>query len=335
MAIQIQLRGGTAAEWTAANPILADREIGVERITNLYKIGDGVTPWNSLGYYTLAPILSFTTLLVQSSEPSEPSSGNMHLYAKSIANRALPKIKGPSGLDTALQPAFFSNGIQMYLPGTTTVMNVIGGPALTVVGTLSHPALLGTNLRTQTSRASVLSAAVVNSAAELRVASTRVWRGNIEGGGGFFHRTRFSISSAILNQRVFIGFTPVTTAIAVTQEPNLLVNMIGIGNGLGSTSLSIFSNDASGVASEIPLGPDFMANDLSAIYDFTLFCPPNDNSINYEVKNLTKGVSVSGVITTDLPIETVFLAYHAYINNGGTASSVSLDIMRIYTETDY
>jgi len=47
---QIQLRRGTAALWTAANPLLAQGELGLETDTNLFKIGDGVTYWNSLGY---------------------------------------------------------------------------------------------------------------------------------------------------------------------------------------------------------------------------------------------------------------------------------------------
>lgn len=50
MAQQIQLRGGTAAEWAAANPVLAEREFVVETDTNQTKIGDGTTNYNSLPY---------------------------------------------------------------------------------------------------------------------------------------------------------------------------------------------------------------------------------------------------------------------------------------------
>lgn len=57
-----QIRGGTAAQWTANNEVLGKNEMGVESDTGLvdgrrkYKIGDGVTPWNSLPYYNGAPI---------------------------------------------------------------------------------------------------------------------------------------------------------------------------------------------------------------------------------------------------------------------------------------
>jgi hypothetical protein len=50
LSVTIQLRGGTAAEWTAANPVLAEREMGVETDTFSYKIGDGTTAWNALPY---------------------------------------------------------------------------------------------------------------------------------------------------------------------------------------------------------------------------------------------------------------------------------------------
>jgi hypothetical protein len=50
MAIQIQFRRGTAAEWSSVNPILAEGEMGIELNTDLFKIGNGVDPWNDLPY---------------------------------------------------------------------------------------------------------------------------------------------------------------------------------------------------------------------------------------------------------------------------------------------
>lgn len=50
MAIQIQLRRGTAAEWATANTVLALAEMGIETDTKLFKIGDGSTHWTDLAY---------------------------------------------------------------------------------------------------------------------------------------------------------------------------------------------------------------------------------------------------------------------------------------------
>lgn len=45
-----QFRRGTSTEWSSANPILLSGELGLETNTNQFKIGDGVTGWNSLPY---------------------------------------------------------------------------------------------------------------------------------------------------------------------------------------------------------------------------------------------------------------------------------------------
>lgn len=50
MSATIQMRRGTAESATASNPILKEGEWGLETDTTFYKIGDGVTTWNSLPY---------------------------------------------------------------------------------------------------------------------------------------------------------------------------------------------------------------------------------------------------------------------------------------------
>ena len=48
--VRIQVRRGTASQWTSANPTLAAGELGVESDTNLFKFGNGSTAWTSLAY---------------------------------------------------------------------------------------------------------------------------------------------------------------------------------------------------------------------------------------------------------------------------------------------
>jgi len=50
MAVQIQYRRGTAAQWTSVNPILAQGEPGYEYDTGKFKVGNGVQAWNLLPY---------------------------------------------------------------------------------------------------------------------------------------------------------------------------------------------------------------------------------------------------------------------------------------------
>ncbi len=48
MATRMQQRRGTAAQWTAANPVLAAGEIGYEIDTEQFRIGDGTSSWSNL-----------------------------------------------------------------------------------------------------------------------------------------------------------------------------------------------------------------------------------------------------------------------------------------------
>lgn len=50
MSTKIQMRRGTAAAWTAADPILAAGEHGFETDTGKEKIGNGESHWTSLPY---------------------------------------------------------------------------------------------------------------------------------------------------------------------------------------------------------------------------------------------------------------------------------------------
>lgn len=50
MIITFRIRRDTAANWSAANPVLALGEPGVETDTRRVKYGDGMTAWTALGY---------------------------------------------------------------------------------------------------------------------------------------------------------------------------------------------------------------------------------------------------------------------------------------------
>lgn len=62
MAVQIQFRRDTAAAWTAANPVLAAGELGLETDTTYYKIGNGSTAWTSLAYGSIQGAIANSTV---------------------------------------------------------------------------------------------------------------------------------------------------------------------------------------------------------------------------------------------------------------------------------
>lgn len=79
MAVQIQLRRGSAANWSSTNPILAQGELGYELDTGKFKIGNGVNAWNTLGY-TFGNTLSGLADVAA----SNPSAGSLLVYQTSI-----------------------------------------------------------------------------------------------------------------------------------------------------------------------------------------------------------------------------------------------------------
>ncbi|MFZ1812663.1 MAG: hypothetical protein WAU02_04095 [Candidatus Saccharimonadales bacterium] len=269
-------------------------------------------------------------------EPASPATGDLRVYAKDVAGRMMLKMKGPSGIDTALQPALFTNNTAMLLPSTGTTITTWGMPN-TTVGTASTPVIVSNGgLAGSIRRVRVTSATTANAAAELRSAQPLVWRGNAAGLGGFFYAVRFSINSTTANQRLFTGLTATTGATSTSIAPSAIVNMVGAGWDSADTNLQMMYNAASGTATKIDLGAAFPANNVTAVYEVIMFAPPNGSTIGYRVTRLDTGDTTSGTMSgASLPVNTAMLTHHQYMNNGGTAASVVLDITRVYVESDY
>jgi hypothetical protein len=101
---QIQVRRGTAAQWTSANPTLASGEWGYETDTNKAKIGNGSTAWNSLAYIitgatgdvTLNGVQTLTNKTISGSSNTLSNIGNSSLVNSSITVNGTPVSLGGS-----------------------------------------------------------------------------------------------------------------------------------------------------------------------------------------------------------------------------------------------
>lgn len=328
MSVTIQFRRDTSANWTSTNPTLAQGELGLVTDTGQYKIGDGSTAWSSLTYSALTG--TFNSMpLNNTTDPSVPT-GGIIVYSKEVAGRSLPKFMPPSGLDSVLQNAIFQNRMSIASPGVTTALSYFGMGAMTAVGTLSHPVLVAGSLRTITSRGSLLSAATANSASELRYASLQC-----SGGSGFYAVFRFGTASAVATQRLAVGLWAATGATSTSAQPSAIINGAWIGNDSADTNYQLMYNDGAGTATKIDLGADFVKNQAEGVYELTLFRKPTDTIIYYRAKRLDAAGEASGSVISDIPAVTTFLCPHFYLNNGGTASAVTLDFYRYYLECDY
>jgi len=131
-----------------------------------------------------------------------------------------------------------------------------------------------------------------------------------------------------------VGLLSSTAAISTSQVISALTNIIGVGWDSADTQLQIMHNDGSGNATKVALGAGFPVNTPADVYELILFAPPNAASVVWRVVNLTTGAVAEGTITTDLPATTTFLGPRFYINNGGTAAAVVIEMIRNYLETD-
>lgn len=128
MAVQIQTRRGTAANWTATNPILMIGELGYETDTKLFKIGDGVLAWNSLPYLASMGPLHYAVVV---GAPGAESGNTITVTITFEDHTGTPVSTTLPDIDVLVSDSAGSNE-----PSATATLNVgANGTVLAGVGT--------------------------------------------------------------------------------------------------------------------------------------------------------------------------------------------------------
>jgi hypothetical protein len=337
MAITIQLRGDLASNWTAANPILAERELALETDTNLYKIGNGITTWNDLPYTALRQIDNATVVnFSNQNTPVVPSGDTLNLFAKTLAGRMALRAQGPSGLSTPFQPSFFQNNIMMINTNTTTTITSIGN-TVTSVGTISHPApslLYGYMAQF----ASAATAGITTGTGNATLLWTRST--DINDAAGFFFNARLAYNQsnydetgASTGSRIFVGLTDQTMAASVaSNDPTgnrIGFSRIHVNGSLTDTNWFITSKDGLN-ENRIDTGLVFTPE---CVYDFYIFCPPDGSFIGWRIDNITLNTSQEGIVDFNLPTVGVYMRAGAQLQTVN-ALSRTFRMQRIYIESD-
>ena len=138
MAVQIQFRRDTGSNWSTANTVLAEGELGINTTTNQFKIGNGSTAWNSLAYAplsgTLADLDDITNVVITSAANGDllKWNGSAWVNASGYALLASPTFTGtptlPTGTIAVTQTAADSStkvATTAFVTGAVT--DLIGG----------------------------------------------------------------------------------------------------------------------------------------------------------------------------------------------------------------
>lgn len=110
----IQVRRGTASEWRVANSTLSAGEWGFETDTKRYKIGDGLTSWNSLAYSSILP-------------SSNDLTGVSGIGVSFTSNSGIPVRIAVTGIGSS-QVTDFNSSVSGLLP----VTNIVAGSGITI-----------------------------------------------------------------------------------------------------------------------------------------------------------------------------------------------------------
>ena len=265
-------------------------------------------------------------------EPAAPAAGKLRQYVKSVAGRLAAKVKGPSGLDTYLQAAFWGNNITMWNPTAATAGAWLGTTGAGA-GTYTTGLPTATNLYTALKRG--LWANVVTTANQVlgqRNTELMYMRGSVAGQGGFFFFARAGFDVWTNGGRFFAGMHR-TTAVA-SADPSTNNNCCGFAVDAADNGLIYFITRDATTTTRVSTGLTITTN---AGYDLYMFCAPNDSKIGWRIVDFVNGVEASGSATTNLPINTLPMNAGVLASNAAltAATAIQMGLNRIYVETDY
>jgi hypothetical protein len=137
---QIQIRRGTASQWTSANPTLAAGEFGYESDTGKFKIGTGSTAWTSLSYQGAGTVTSITAGTGLSGGTIS-TSGTIAIDSTVVTTTGTQTLtnKTATGLiytQTLLTPTFSANAYTLVLGDQGDILLASNGAT---AGTITIP----------------------------------------------------------------------------------------------------------------------------------------------------------------------------------------------------
>jgi hypothetical protein len=164
MAVRIQLRRDTAANWTSSNPILRAGEVGIETDTRKLKIGNGTSTWTQITDYvsdeklntstaasTYAPLASPTLTGTPTAPTATAGTNSTQIATTAFVGTAVSALidAAPGALDTLNElAAAMGDDANFATTLTTSINSKIAKSDITAKGAI----LIGTGAGTYTSQ---------------------------------------------------------------------------------------------------------------------------------------------------------------------------------------
>lgn len=268
----------------------------------------------------------------------KPNSGALRHFTTTIASRYLPHILEKNNSHSALQPAFFGNSIFLWLPGTGTTLAINFGVSFVArnngTGAVqAHPTKSSTSAISSMTRATFSTGTTATGSSGIQSQASVAWRGNGANLGGFFFYARFGVEVFKSDMRIYLGLSPTKQGTAyMDSDASTWPNSLGICKDSADQNWFFLATNSSGVATKLNTGIKVLAG---VILDFYMYAPPNAEFVSFSLINaLTKEVLAETTITTNLPLNTVFLFLHAHNQSvtGTNASYIALN--KMYCETN-
>lgn len=133
MAIKVQIRRDTDANWTSTNPTLSAGEVGFATTTKMFKIGDGSTAWDALPWRAIVEQSGAGDDLLL----GDGTTGKWRRVTRSAAQSSL--LNGALVFPASQSASADANALDDYEEGTWTPTALFSGGA----GTRSYTAQSG------------------------------------------------------------------------------------------------------------------------------------------------------------------------------------------------
>jgi hypothetical protein len=299
--------------------------------------GDADFTWNpTTNDLTLGGTDTGITIKGITTEPSAPAADNLHLYAKKIAGKMIPKMKGPSGLDSPLQVALWQNNWVLWEPSSATAGAWQGTVStVTSAGTFSVGAPATTNLYTVQPRGRY--ANVVTTTNQIlgirHSANPTFFLGNTAGQGGFFFFCRMGFDVWTNGGRMFVGLTANAAGATVSADPSSNNNTVGFCIDAADNGLISFLMRGT-TATKTSTGFTVVSN---RGYDLFMWAAPNSTTVNWRIIDTVAGTEASGSTSTNAPAVNTNMGPNVLAGNAAltTVTAIQMGINRLYIETDY